>query len=385
MCKKVKVCNDERLFSRVVAIIEHARARMVRSINNNTVVAYWLIGREIVRVLQDGVPRAGYGEKVIEDLSIRLTARYGSGFSVTNLKYFRAFYQAYIGRISEKSHPLAGQSISQKKSHPAGGELIMNFHPNLSWSHYRALMTVEKSIARDFYEKEAVECGWSKRELERQINSLFYERLLVSKDKRGMLRVCRKAKNNTVTPMELIKDPYVLEFLDLPNVSKLRESHIESAIIDNIQKFLLEFGKGFSFVARQKLMRFDNKDFYIDMVFYNYLLKCFVLIDLKVGELTHQDIGQMDSYVRMYEENCKVQGDNPTIGLILCSRKNETIARYSVLKENKRLFASQYRLYLPTEEELRREIERERLSIESKEEKMRLARHIQSPKRRRRR
>jgi predicted nuclease of restriction endonuclease-like (RecB) superfamily len=224
-------------------------------------------------------------------------------------------------------------------------------------------MRVENNTARAFYEIEAIRCSWTKRDLERQISTLFYERLLVSKDKAGMLEdtICR---SHLLTPLDVLKDPYVLEFLNLPDVPKLHESHLEQAIIDNLQRFLLELGKGFSFVARQKLIRFGDNDFFIDLVFYNYLLKCFVLIDLKIGGLTFQDIGQMDGYVRLYEEYFKVSGDSPTVGLILCSEKNEAIARYSVLNESKQLFASKYMLYLPTEEELQRELERERRMIE---------------------
>jgi predicted nuclease of restriction endonuclease-like (RecB) superfamily len=253
-------------------------------------------------------------------------------------------------------------SLTTGRCEPSG----KSFHPNLSWSHCRALMRVKNIAARNFYESEVVQCGWNKRELERQINSLYYERLLVSKDKQGMLEVTRAGKINLPLPIDLLKDPYVLEFLDLPDVPRLHESHLEEAIINNLQAFLLELGKGFSFVARQKRIRFGDKDFYVDLVFYNYLLKCFLLIDLKIGDLTHQDIGQMDGYVRMYEEQYKINGDNPTIGLVLCSEKNAAIAHYSILNESKQLFASKYMLYLPSEEELARELERERSLIEER-------------------
>ena len=246
----------------------------------------------------------------------------------------------------------------------AGDESPQGFHPYLSWSHYRALMRVQNEPARSFYEIEAARNHWSKDELARQIHSLFYERLLKSRDRQGMLKLAQEG-HTIQQPVDMIKDPYVLEFLNLPEAIRLHETDLECALIDNLQSFLLELGKGFSFVARQKRVRFEDEDFYVDLVFYNYLLKCFVLIDLKIGKLTHQDIGQMDSYVRMYEAQCKIQGDNPTIGLILCSQKNEAVARYSVLNESKQLFASKYKLYLPDEEELRRELERERKLIES--------------------
>jgi predicted nuclease of restriction endonuclease-like (RecB) superfamily len=358
--------KDGDLFHRIVAILEQARSNVVRAVNSNTVVAYWLIGREIVQDLQLGEQRAEYGERVIEDLSSRLTKRYGRGFSVPNIRNFRQFYVMFQDRNPEIRY-LTGSDLNDSGQSKKGeGQSLKGFHPNLSWSHYRALMRVDKKSARDFYETEAVACGWNRRQLERQIHSFFYERLLMSEDKQGMLQQARAEEKEGLKPIDVLKDPYVLEFLDLPDAAKLHESDLEQAIIDNLQHFLLELGKGFSFVARQKRMRFGDEDFYVDLVFYNFFLKCFLLIDLKIGPLTHQDIGQMDGYVRMYEEHGKVKGDNPTIGLILCSEKNETIARYSVLNESKRLFASKYMVYLPTEEELARELERERRLIEEK-------------------
>ena len=240
------------------------------------------------------------------------------------------------------------------------------FEPQLSWSHYRALMRVDSPQARRFYEQESVRANWSRRDLERQINSLYYERLLASSDQAGM-RAEASTGQGALRAIDVLKDPYVLEFLDLPATPRLQESQLEDAIITRLQQFLLELGRGFSFVARQQRLRFADKDFYVDLVFYNYLLKCFVLVDLKIGELTHQDIGQMDGYVRMYEEQHRIEGDNPTIGLILCSEKNEAVARYSVLNDNRQLFASRYRLTLPSEEELQRELQRERALLENLE------------------
>ncbi|MCJ7686326.1 MAG: PDDEXK nuclease domain-containing protein [Desulfobacteraceae bacterium] len=373
--------NDSALFKRVVTILEQARSNVVRSVNSNTVVAYWLIGREIVQELQKGEERAEYGKRVIENLSNRLTERYGKGFSVPNLRNFRKFYVMFQDRKPEIRYPLGSELTSERERYPTGSELnvpgkggtkdglsLTSFHPNLSWSHYRALMRVDKKEAREFYETETAECGWNKRQLERQIHSLFYDRLLMSKDKKGMLLEDRAGEDGVFKQVDVLKDPYVLEFLDLPDTAKMHESDLEQAIIDNLQHFLLELGKGFSFVARQKRMQFGDEDFYVDLVFYNFILKCFVLIDLKIGKLTHQDIGQMDGYVRMYEEHGKVEGDNPTIGLILCSEKNEAIARYSVLNNSKQLFASKFMLYLPTEEELERELERERRLIEERQQ-----------------
>jgi predicted nuclease of restriction endonuclease-like (RecB) superfamily len=380
----LSISETDELFNRVVSILEAARGRIARAVNTETVTAYWLIGREIVDALQGGDPRAPYGARVIEDLSRRLTERYGKGFSSTNLWYFRQFFLAYASRrpVGEIPHPTGGEStrrriphlsggefVGRKKSHARGSRLVAStggFDPALSWSHYRALMRVEKPEARNFYEQEAVACRWTKAQLERQIETLHYQRLLMSRDKKRMLEEARKA-DAPLRPVDALKDPYVLEFLDLPDVPALHESKLEEAIIANLQSFLLELGKGFSFVTRQKRMRLEDEDFYVDLVFYNYLLKCFVLIDLKVGKLTHQDIGQMDTYVRMFEAHEKLPGDNPTIGLILCSTKNEAVAKYSVLQESRQLFAARYLTYLPTEEELQRELERERRLIDARD------------------
>src|SRR5574337_129266 len=355
----------DALMQRIVQILETARERVVRTVNASTVTAYWLIGRELVEAIQQGEQRAAYGQALIARLAEQLTASYGPGFSAANLKNLRQFYVAYADRIR---YPLGSES-SKKAAlaeihHPAGGELPA-FDPRLSWSHYRALMRVSDAKARQFYEQECARANWSRRDLERQVSSLFYERLLASSDKAGMLAEAGEG-TDALRPIDVLKDPYVLEFLDLPDTPRLRESQLEDAIITRLQRFLLELGRGFSFVARQQRLSFDGKDFYVDLVFYNYLLKCFVLVDLKIGELAHQDIGQMDGYVRMYEEQRRVEGDNPTIGLILCSEKNEAVARYSVLQSSQQLFASRYRLTLPSEEELQHELQRERSLIENR-------------------
>ena len=230
----------------------------------------------------------------------------------------------------------------------------------LSWTHYRLLMRVENINARNFYMNEAITENWSTRALERQINSFYYERIVSSKNNKGVIEEGKKAtKLLSPKPEDFIKDPYVLEFLNLPSGSGYSEKDIENAIIQKLQQFMLEMGKGFSFVAQQKRISAEDDDFYVDLVFYNYILKCFVLIDLKLGKLDHQDIGQMDLYVRWFEDNLRSATDNPTIGIILCSEKNETIVKYSVLKESKQLFASKYKLYLPTEAEFKKEVERE--------------------------
>ena len=363
------------LFDRVITILEQARTNVVRTVNSEMVLAYWHIGREIVQELQKGEDRAEYGKQIIKELSAKLNEKYGKGFSTTNLWYFRQFYVVYSNREPKIGHKACGELISGEKLHKACGVLgdlslaveksedIQGFSPLLSWSHYRTLSKVEHKNERLFYEIEAEKEGWSIPVLERQIHSFLFARLLKSRDKEGVIGLAKKGQV-IKTPIDSMKDPYILDFLGLPDSKQIHESKLESAIIDNIQSFLLELGKGFAFVARQKRLQYEDDFFYIDLVFYNCILKCYLLIDLKVGKLTHQDIGQMDSYVRMFDDKYLTEGDNPTIGLILCAKKNETIARYSVLNDNKQLFASKYMLYLPTEEELRRELERERRLIE---------------------
>jgi len=372
------VRRQDVLFERVVAVLEEARSNVVRAVNSNMVTAYWLIGREIVEEIQGGEGRAEYGKRVLEELSKRLNARYGRGFSAANLWLFKQFYSAYPDRLQildptgrefvgrEELRPSDGLLPGQLIRYPSGTELTSGFHPQLSWSHYRALMRVTDLEARDFYERECVECGWTKVQLERQIRTSYYERIVSNKGKEGLLPANRnRLPGDALAPIHVIKSPFVLEFLDLPDTPALHESDLEQGIIDNLQTFLLELGKGFSFVARQKNIRFDDDDFYVDLVFYNFVLKCFLLIDLKLGKLSHQDVGQMDGYVRLFEDQFKVPGDNPTIGLILCSSKSEAVARYSVLSESKQLFAAKYVDFLPTEEELRLELERERRLIEA--------------------
>ena len=366
------------LFDRVVQILEHARSNVVQSVNTNMVTAYWLIGREIVVEIQGGEERAEYGKQVIETLSLQLTEQYGKGFSAQTLWNFRQFYQVYAKRLnilSPTGREFAGisklslpgrESQGVPSPHEEHRGLQQGFSPQLSWSHYRALMRVSKPAAREFYEREAIECGWSKTQLERQIQTSYYERILAHHGEDGLLTAnLERLAGEKLSPVDVLKSPMVLEFLNLPDSPDLHESELEQAIIRNLQFFLLELGKGFSFVARQKHIRFDDDDFYVDLVFYNFILKCFLLIDLKLGKLTHQDVGQMDGYVRLFEDQFKVQGDNPTIGLILCSDKSEAVAKYSVLHESKQIFASKYLKFLPTEEELRIEIEKERRLIEA--------------------
>jgi predicted nuclease of restriction endonuclease-like (RecB) superfamily len=346
------------LYREIRAVLEQARAGAYRAVNAAMVQAYWHVGRLIVEHEQGGAKRAAYGEAVLDDLSRRLTADFGRGFDPSNLRYMRLFFQKFPNRDALRHELKPANKRNPTYSGPP------TLRTELSWTHYRLLLGVEDDRAREWYMQEAADQHWSTRQLERQISVLYYERLLASR-KKAPVRKEAQDKIAAMEPEQFIRDPYVLEFLDLKDYPALRESKVEQAIIDNLQAFLLELGKGFSFVARQKRLRFEDEDFYVDLVFYNYLLKCFVLIDLKVGKLTHQDLGQMDSYVRMFDAHARPEGDNPTIGLILCSHKNEAIAKYSVLSEARQIFAAKYVKVLPTERELTRELERERRRIEA--------------------
>ena len=322
----------EPLYLNIRTVLVEARRRTYQAVNSAMVDSYWHIGRMIVEEEQGGKDRAAYGKQILAYLSNRLTAEFGEGFHQTNLKYMRLVYHAFPIRHSLRDE--------------------------LTWTHYRLLSKIENEQARLFYRDESVTSQWSTRQLARQIHSFYYERLLSSQQKKELI-ADTNADNEPLRPEDIIKDPYVLEFLNLGNVPKFSEKELETALIDKLQAFLLELGKGFAFVGRQKRIPTENKNFYIDLVFYNILLKCYVLIDLKLGELTHSDIGQMDMYVRYFEDKIRNSDDNPTIGIILCSEKDEAVVKYSVLEDNRQLFASKYKLYLPTEEELARELKRE--------------------------
>jgi len=334
-----KLMRNDDLYLSVKNILQSARDNAYRQVNFIMVEAYWNIGKQIVEEEQNGKDRAEYGSYLIKELSSRLTSEFGKGFSQRNIRNMRQFYICF---------PI-WQTLSAK----------------LSWSHYTLLLRIENSDAREWYAEESAKANWSVRALERQIGTFYYERIISSKEKQPVIA---EATNNTkdlqLTPKDIIKDPYVLEFLDLKQNNAFYESDLESALIEKIQEFLLELGRGFAFVARQKRVKTETSDFYIDLFFYNYILKCFVLIDLKSGKLTHQDVGQMDMYVRMYNDMEKAENDNPTIGIILCTDKDNTVVKYSVLNENENLFVSKYQLYLPTEEELRAEIERDVLELQ---------------------
>ena len=329
--------NSSHLFAEIREVLVTARRTAYKAVNFAMVTAYWNVGRLIVEDEQQGNTRAEYGKAILSDLSKRLTDEFGKGFDERELRRIRQFYLVF----------------------PKWDAL----RPELTWTHYRLLIRVQNEQARLWYMNEAAEQTWSSRQLDRQISVLYYERLLNSTD---TLSVRKEAENNLaqLAPQEFIHDPYVLEFLNLKNYPALHETDIEKSLINNLQSFLLELGKGFCFVARQKLMRYDNEDFYVDLVFYHSILKCHVLIDLKLGKLTHQDVGQMDSYIRMFDDLYKHTDDNPTLGLILCSDKNEAVVKYSVLAEHRQIFASKYLLELPTPEVLQQEIMRERKQLE---------------------
>ena len=328
------------LIGNLAELIRQARQQAIRAVDVLQVQTCWEIGRYIVEFEQGGETRAGYGKQLLPTLAEALTAEFGKGFDTTNLRHMRGFFLAFPIRDALRRE--------------------------LSWTHYRTLLKVDSDSARQWYMHEAATQNWSTRALERQIGTLYYERLLASQDRAA---VEQEAISNLQalgkSPREFVRDPVLLEFLGLPNAGTLLESDLEQALIDQLQGFLLELGKGFAFVARQQRISTESKDFYIDLVFYNYLLKCFVIFDLKRGELTHQDIGQMDMYVRMYDDLKRGPEDGPTVGIILCAQKDASVVRYSVLQGNEQLFASKYKLVLPSEEELRAELDRERALLEA--------------------
>ena len=328
----------KNLLGNLRQLIIDARQQALRAVDAVQVRTYWEIGHHIVEFEQNGHARAAYGKGLLTDLAMQLTKEFGKGFDSRNLRHMRAFYNTF---------PIWNAVRTE-----------------LSWTHYRTLLRVESHAARQWYIDESIRQNWSSRALERQISTLYYERLLTSQDKNAVsLEATTLTEPLNKTPREFVRDPVILEFLGLPEAGRLLESELEQGLMNKLQSFLLELGSGFAFVARQQRISTDNKDFYIDLVFYNYLLKCFVLFDLKTGELSHQDIRQMDMYVRMYDDLKRGEDDNPTVGIILCSQKDSSVVRYSVLNGSEQLFASRYKLILPSEEELRKELERERAEL----------------------
>lgn len=371
------------IYQRIREILESARTGVARTVNTTQVMANWLIGHEIVEEEQQGAKRAGYGDTLLANLATRLTRDFGRGWSARNLEYCRTFYFTYPdllgagkgaalrslssasipGAPSRKSNAPRSESdllkISNALRSESGEWQPGQLNPNLSWTHYRTLMRVDRPDVRAFYEIEAVRQNWSARELERQINSLLFERLAKSKDQAGLMKLATQGQE-IATPADVFKDPVVIEFLGLPESNRLVESDLEQALINNLQAFLLELGKGFAFVARQERITLEGDHFYVDLVFYHTVLKCHVLIDLKVGKLTHGDLGQMQLYANYFDQERRTHGDNPTLGLILCTDKNDAVVKYLFGPEqSKKIFTSRYQLHLPSEAELAAELKRE--------------------------
>lgn len=361
--------EDNMLVNDLRSIVSKARSKAFAAVNYSLVERNWRIGQRIVEEEQNGTSRAEYGKHVIEVASAALTKEFGKGFSYTNIANYKRFYLTFsdlqiLQTVSEEFKKQKHQTLSDESSllpqkgqtPPAQFELRF-----LPWSHYERLIRVEDKKAREWYAKEAFEQDWSFRTLNRNINTLYYERLLMSTKKQPVVDEMQdKTKAYQQDKLEYIKSPVVLEFLGLPEDTSLAESKLETAIINNLEKFLMEMGKGYALVARQQHIRTEENDYYIDLVFYNYLIKSFILVDLKVNRITYQDVGQMDMYLQMYDKMKKGPDDNPTIGIILCTETDSDVARYSTLAKNDQMFAAKYKLYLPDKEDLRREIERQK-------------------------
>jgi predicted nuclease of restriction endonuclease-like (RecB) superfamily len=378
--------HEDALFARVVSILDATRGQVARSVNTTMVHAYWLIGREIVEVEQQGSTRAGYGDEVIDRLAARLARHVGQGFGARTLRRVRLFYLTYpkgsavppeLGGPEKRTAALSKSktakiwtaALSKSKTKIRTAALSKSvteatrFPTQLGWAQYLVLLRVANPTARAFYEIEAVRESWTGSELERQVASLLFERLAKSRDKDKVLALARRGQQ-VAGPADVLKDPFVLEFLGLAERAHWRERDLEQAIIDRIEGFLLEMGKGFCFVARQKRLTLEGDHFYVDLVFYNRLLRCFVLVDLKLGKLTHQDLGQMQMYVNFFDRFQRVDHEAPTIGIVLCSEKNDAMAKITLPKDNEQVAAARYQVYLPTEEELRTELAKEREEAE---------------------
>ncbi len=319
--------DEEQLFTQIKQMLDNARKHIAHTVNTTTIEAYWQVGKYIVEYEQSGNLKAEYGKGIIDRLSKRLTTEYGGGFSTTNIRYMRQFYLYFPIR----------HTVCDK----------------LSWSHYRHLFRVENETARNYYLSECVAENWSVRQLQRQINTMFYERMLASRDKDKVKEEIAVSAPKTLTPHEIIHDPFILEFLGIKQGEHFLEGDLEQMLISKLQHFLLELGRGYSFVARQKRITLDGQHFYIDLVFYNILARCYVLIDLKIDTLTHQDLGQMQMYVNYYTRELMNPGDNPPVGIVLCAEKNNVVVKYTLPEDEKQIFAAQYMTYLPTQEELK--------------------------------
>ena len=361
--------EDNMLVNDLRSIVSKARSKAFAAVNYSLVERNWRIGQRIVEQEQNGASRAEYGKHVIEVASAALTEEFGKGFSYTNIANYKRFYLTFnnlqiLQTVSEEFKKQKHQTLSDESSLLPQKGLTQSVQSELRllpWSHYERLIRVEDRKAREWYAKEAFEQGWSFRTLNSNINTLYYERLLMSKKKQPVVDEMQdKTKAYQQDKLEYIKSPVVLEFLGLPEDTSLAESKLETAIINNLEKFLMEMGKGYALVARQQHIRTEENDYYIDLVFYNYLIKSFILVDLKVNRITYQDVGQMDMYLQMYDNMKKGPDDNPTIGIILCTETDSDVARYSTLAKNDQMFAAKYKLYLPDKENLRREIERQK-------------------------
>lgn len=332
--------TENSIYNRIINIIEESRNNVLRTVNHQMVKAYYFIGKEIVEEQQSGKERAEYGDNLIELLSQKLTNELGRGFSTTNLRHFRAFYITY-SKQDQIRHTVCGE-----------------FNSTLSWSHYRTLLKVDSDTARSFYEIESAKNRWNQRELERQISTQLFER--VSNNKTDEEIITLSTKGHEITkPIDIIKDPLILEFLNLPESNRLIESKLEEALITNLQEFLLELGTGFAFIGRQKRVTLDNDHFYADLVFYHTKLKCYVIVDLKTEKLSHADLGQIQLYVNYYDKEIKEEDDNPTLGLVLCTDKNDEMVRYLLGDNNQNIFTTRYKLYLPDTKQLENELKRE--------------------------
>ena len=361
--------EDNMLVNDLRSIVSKARSKAFAAVNYSLVERNWRIGKRIVEQEQNGASRAEYGKHVIEIASAALTEEFGKGFSYTNIANYKRFYLTFnnlqiLQTVSEEFKKQKHQTLSDESSLLPQKDQTQSIQSELRllpWSHYERLIRVEDKKAREWYAKEAFEQGWSFRTLNRNINTLYYERLLMSKKKQPVVNEMQdKTKAYQQDKLEYIKSPVVLEFLGLPEDTSLAESKLETAIINNLEIFLMEMGKGYALVARQQHIRTEENDYYIDLVFYNYLIKSFILVDLKVNRITYQDVGQMDMYLQMYDKMKKGPDDNPTIGIILCTETDSDVARYSTLAKNDQMFAAKYKLYLPDKEDLRREIERQK-------------------------
>lgn len=347
--KEIQKQNEnEKLVLRIGQLIDEARKRTLTVVNTTMVYTYYEIGRMIVEDEQQGQLRADYGKQVLKNVAKQLSAKYGKGFSYSNLKQMRQFFLTYSNFSIESDT----QCLSNLKNNKKDRQCLSFFKPTLSWSHYLKLMRIDNPDERRFYEIEATNNHWSLRELERQFDSSLFERLALSRDKQGIMDLAKKGQI-IEKPQDLIKDPYILEFTGLPELPKYTEKNLEAKLIDHLQLFLLELGKGFTFVGRQVRLTFGEEHYFIDLVFYNRLLKSFVLIDLKRGKLKHQDVGQMQMYVNYYDREVKLADENPTIGILLCADKTDAVVEYTLPKDNNQIFATKYATVLPSKEELK--------------------------------